>query len=273
MSAGRPGTAGHVARALPELFRIGFADLVAYRAAMVIWILSATMPLIMLALWNSVVTEAPLEGFGPTEITRYFTATLVVRQLTGAWLLWHLNWMIRTGALSARLLRPIHPLVWEGTEMLAAMPLRMVVLSPLVAGLVLWRPELLAWPGWASMGLFAVSVSLAWLLGFLVQGIFGMLAFWLDQSDGLFGVWLAAWMLLSGYVAPLALFPPGVRAALDWLPFRGMLAVPVELLGGFLDPADALFDVGVQLAWVAILWAAAAALWRAGLARYGAFGA
>ena len=94
-------------RAMPAMFRIGFAELVAYRAEMVVWILSATMPLIMLALWNSVVAEAPIAGFGPTEITRYFAATLVVRQLTGAWLVWHLNWMIRTGGLSAKLLRPI----------------------------------------------------------------------------------------------------------------------------------------------------------------------
>lgn len=269
----RPGTAGHLLRALPELFRIGFAELVAYRAAMVIWILSATMPLIMLALWNSVVTEAPLAGFGPTEITRYFAATLVVRQLTSAWLVWHLNYLIRTGALSARLLRPINPLLWEGVEMLAAMPLRLVVLAPMIVALILWRPELLAWPGLAAMGLFVISVSLAWLLGFLIQAIFGCLAFWLDQSDGVFGAWLVAWMLLSGYIAPLAMFPETLQHVLAWSPFRGMVAVPVELLGGFLAPRDALFDIAVQVGWVGILGVLTAVVWRTGLRRYGAFGA
>ena len=271
--SGRPGTAGHVVRALPELFRIGFADLVAYRAEMVIWILSATMPLIMLALWNTVVTEEPLAGFGPAEITRYFAATLVVRQLTSAWLLWHMNWMIRTGALSARLLRPIHPLVWEGVEMLAAMPMRMAVLLPMLVGLVLWRPELVAWPGWAAMALFVPAVLLAWLIGFLIQAIFGMLAFWLEQSDGLFGVWFTVWMLFSGYLAPLAMFPEPIQKVLWFLPFRGMLAFPVELLGGFLRPEDAWFDLGVQVFWVGVLWVVAMRLWKAGIRRYGAFGA
>lgn len=271
--SGRPGTVAHLGRALPQLFRVGFAELVAYRAEMVIWILSATMPLIMLALWNTVVEEAPLVGFGPTEITRYFAATLVVRQLTSAWLLWHLNWMIRTGGLSPRLLRPINPLVYEAVTMLAAMPQRLVVLSPLVVGMVIWRPELLTWPGLGAMGLFAWTVAMAWLLGFLVQAIFGMMAFWFDQSEGLFGVWLAAWMLLSGYIAPLAMFPEPVQAVLDWLPFRGMLALPVELLGGFLSPEEAWFHVGVQGAWVVGLWAVAAAMWKRGIVRYGAFGA
>lgn len=265
--------AGHAVRAMPELFRIAFADLVAYRAEMVIWILSATMPLIMLALWNTVVTDEPIAGFGPTEITRYFAATLVVRQLTGAWLLWHLNFMIRTGALSPRLLRPIHPLVWEGTAMISAMPLRLVVLAPMVLGLVVWRPELLTWPGLDALVLFAISVGLAWLLGFLVQALFGCLAFWTEQSQGVFGVWFSAWMLLSGYIAPLDMFPPTLRAILDWLPFRGMMAVPVELLGGFLSPEDALFDIAVQVGWVAVLWVAVVFVWRRGIVRYGAYGA
>jgi ABC-2 type transport system permease protein len=270
VSAGGPA---HLLRATPELFRVGFAELVAYRVEMVIWILTATMPLIMLALWNSVVTEAPLEGFGPTEITRYFAATLIVRQLTSAWLLWELNWQIRSGGLSPRLLQPLHPLARALATAIAAMPMRMVVLTPLVAGLVIWRPELLAWPGWAAAGLFTVSCALAFLMTYLIQALFGMLAFWLDQSEGLFGLWMALWMLLSGYIAPLAMFPEAAQRALAWLPFRGMLAVPVELLGGFLAPADALVDVGVQLGWTALLWAAVALTWRAGLKRYGAFGA
>lgn len=271
--SGRPGTVGHLGRALPELFRVGFADLVAYRAEMVIWILSATMPLIMLALWNSVVADGALEGFGPEEITRYFAATLVVRQLTSAWLLWHMNWMIRTGALSPKLLRPMNPLVWEGVAMLAAMPMRIVVLLPMLLALVVWRPELLAWPGWAAMGLFAVSVSLAWLLGFLIQAVFGMLAFWFDQTDGLFGLWFSTWMLLSGYLAPRAMFPEAVRGVIDWLPFRATLGVPVELLSGELAPQDAGFDIGVQVLWCAIVGSIAWRLWGAGIRRYGAYGA
>lgn len=266
-------TVARAARAMPAMFRIGFAELVAYRAEMVIWILSATMPLIMLALWNSVVADAPIAGFGPTEITRYFAATLVVRQLTGGWLMWQLNWLIRTGGLSPLLLRPINPIVYEGVTTVAAIPLRLAVLAPMVAGLIVWRPELLAWPGGSAMALFAVSVALAWLLSFLIQGIFGMLAFWVDQSQGLFTVWLTFWMLLSGYIAPLEMFPAPVQAVLDWLPFRGMIAVPVELLGGFLSPREALFDIAVQLAWTLILWVAAAAVWRRGIRRYGAFGA
>ncbi|MCA9488747.1 MAG: ABC-2 family transporter protein [Myxococcales bacterium] len=263
----------HLLRALPDLFRVSFAGVVAYRAEMVIWILTSTMPLIMLAMWNAVVEEAPLMGFGPTEITRYFAATLVVRQLTSSWLLWEMNQEIRTGALSMKLLRPMHPLWVHAADTLAAMPTRLVVLLPMVLALVAWRPELLTLPDPWSLALFVPSVFLAWLLGFLVQASFACLAFWLEQTQGLFGMWFGAWMLLSGYLAPLEMFPERAQTWLAVLPFRGMLAAPVGLLSGSTDLGTALADLGTQLAWVAVGFVVVGALWRRGLVRYGAYGA
>jgi len=263
----------HLLRALPDLFRVGFAGMVAYRAEMTIWILSATMPLIMLALWNAVAEGGPVAGFGQVEIARYFVATLVVRQLTSVWLVWELNYEIRTGRLSPRLLKPMHPLVQNAVEMITALPVRLVVLAPLVLALVLWRPELLRAPSLGAFALFWVSLGLAWTLNFLIQALFATLAFWLDKTDALFGVWFAFYTLLSGYVAPLAFFPAWSEPLLKTLPFRGMLAVPVELLGGFLTAEAALTDLAIQVAWVATLGLAVVLVWRRGLVRYGAFGA
>lgn len=262
-----------VVRALPDLFRVGFAGIVAYRAEMTIWILTATMPLIMLALWNAVAADGPIAGFSQGDLARYFAATLLVRQLSSVWLVWEFNYQIRSGRLSPRLLKPMHPLLQDGIEMLCAMPFRLVILTPLLLGLVAWRPDIAALPSLPSLGLFVVSMALAWLLNFLVQAVFATLSFWLDKTDGLFGVWFAFWTLLSGYIAPLALFPAWSEPLLRVLPFRGMLAVPVELLAGFLAPADALVDIGIQALWTVALFVALRVLWRRGIRRYGAFGA
>ena len=260
-------------RAMPDIFRVSFAGSVAYRAEMVIWILTTTMPLIMLALWNAVVEESPLEGFGPTEMTRYFAATLVVRQLTSSWIVWELNFQIRTGALSMKLLRPLHPLWVYAADTLAAMPLRAVVLLPMLLGLAAWRPEWLTLPPLWAIALFVPSLFLAWLLGFIAQAAFGCLAFWLEQSQGIFRIWFGAWMLLSGYMAPLALFPPWSHDILTILPFRGMHAAPVELLSGTQTFTGALLDLGIQVGWLIALFGLVAWLWRRGIVRYGAYGA
>src|SRR5262249_19533403 len=46
------------ARALPTLLRVGVAETVAYRAEFLVWILTTTLPLVMLGLWTSVADEA-----------------------------------------------------------------------------------------------------------------------------------------------------------------------------------------------------------------------
>jgi ABC-2 type transport system permease protein len=260
-------------RAFPELMRVSFARLVAYRAEMTIWILTASMPLVMLALWNAVASDGPVAGFDQFELARYFACTLIVRQLTGAWIVWELNWQIRSGALSPKLLRPVHPLWQEALWMLSAVPFRLVVLLPLLTGLFLWRPELWQAPSAAGFALFLVSITLAWGMAFLIQAIFGMLSFWFDQSMGMFGVWFTTWTVLSGYTAPLGVFPEAVQSLNTFLPFRGMLGVPVELLSGVLRPEDAGLDLAVQAGWVVGCGVLAVHLWRAGVKRYGAYGA
>lgn len=262
-----------VLRALPDLARVGFAGVVAYRAEMTIWILSATMPLVMLALWDAVAADGPIAGMGRLEMARYFTANLLVRQLTSVWLVWELNYEIRTGRLSPKLLKPMHPLVQHAVEMLVALPFRVVVLVPLLAAMLLWRPDIWQAPSPGALALFCVSIALAWTLNFLVQALFAILAFWLDKTDALFGVWFSTWALLSGYLAPLATFPEALRPALVLLPFRGMLGLPIEILTGLLTPAQALPEVGLQLAWVVGLGLATRLAWDAGIRRYGAFGA
>jgi ABC-2 type transport system permease protein len=226
---------GLIVRAMPDLLRVGFAGTIAYRAEMVIWILSTCLPLIMLALWSSVAQGGPLVGFGEAEFFRYFTATLLVRQIGSLWLVWELNYEIRSGRLSTKLLRPLHPLLQHGTDMVAALPLRLLVLVPMLVALVLWRPDLWQTPSPAAFGLWCVSMALAWCMNFGLQALFGILAFWFDKSDSVFGVWFSAWVLLSGYLAPQALFPPALQPILTVLPFRGQLGLPVEILGGFLD--------------------------------------
>ena len=96
-------------RALPTLLRIGFADAVAYRAELVVWLLSTNMALVMMALLTAVARDGPVGRFGQRDFVAYYLATLVVRLVTGAWVVWEANLEIRQGTLAFRLLRPIHP--------------------------------------------------------------------------------------------------------------------------------------------------------------------
>ncbi len=259
-------------RALPALLRVGFAEAVAYRAEFVVWLLSTTMPLVMLALWSAVAREAPVGRFGEKDFVGYYLATLVVRLLTGAWVIWELNTEIRQGTLAFRLLRPLHPLVSYACENVAAMPLRIVLSLPIAAILLftvggerLTHDPLL----WAIL---PVTIFGAWLITFLAMAAVGALAFVIDSAGSLFEIWLGLFGVFSGYLVPLELFPAWVGAIARFLPFRYMLGFPVEMITGLIPRAEALRELAIQWLFVGALLLLVRGVWRLGLRRYAAFG-
>ena len=259
-------------RAIPALLRIGFAEAVAYRAEFLVWLLSTTMPLVMLALWSAVAAEAPVGRFDQADFVAYYLATLVVRLLTGAWVIWELNFEIRQGTLAFRLLRPIHPLLAYACENVAAMPLRIVLSLPIAATLLvtvggdrLTRDPLL-------LALFPIAVFGGWLITFLAMAIIGTLAFFVESSGSLFEVWLGLFGIFSGYLVPLELYPAWVGALARFLPFRYMLGFPVEMITGMIPRGEAIAQLAIQWGFVAGLFLLSRVTWRIGLRRFAAFG-
>lgn len=258
--------------AVPTLVRVGFAEAVAYRAEMLVWLLSITMPLVMLALMSAVAREGPVGRFGQADFTAYYLAALVVRLLTGAWVIWEVNFEIRQGTLAYRLLRPIHPLVAYAAENVGAMPLRAGAVVPIAAiALVATGGERLARDP-LLLALFPVAIVGAWLITFLAMSVIGALAFWVESSGALFEVWLGLFGVFSGYLIPLELFPRWLEITARVLPFRYMLAFPVEMVIGMTPRRAALAELAIQWAFVLGLAAAARLVWRAGLRRFAAFG-
>jgi ABC-2 type transport system permease protein len=264
--------ARHVLRVYPALLRVGFADIFAYRAELVVWLLTVNMPLVMMALWTAVAATGPVGRFGQREFVAYYLGMLLVRILTGSWLVWELTMEIRQGTLAPRLLRPIHPLWAHSAMQLAAVPFRVVLVSPLVFILYWVAGERLPVHEPLRLAIVVVSMAGAWLLLFLIMAIIGTLAAYVESALSIFDVWLGAQAVLSGYLVPLELLPPWVSHAARYLPFRYILGFPVETLIGLESTSSALRELGVQWLFVAVSLVATLALWRAALKRFAAFG-
>ena len=261
-------------RAMPTMLRVGLAETIAYRAEMIVWILTTTMPLVMLALWTSVAAEAPFAGFTELDFVAYYLAALIVRTLASNWVAWQLAEEIRTGTLSMRLLRPVHPLAGLFATQAGGVPLRMIVVLPVVVVLALSDAGAAVTGAPAHLALFALSLVGAWLLTFFTFVTIGALSFFLEKSIALAEVYFGIFMVMSGYLIPLALMPPWLRTAADWLPFYYMMGGPVEILiGRHPTLAGAAGVLAAQWAWTAIMATLAAVTWRRGLRRFEAFGA
>jgi ABC-2 type transport system permease protein len=259
-------------RAFPTMMKIGFAEAFAYRAEMLVWILSTTMPLVMLALWHAVAREAPIGRFGEHDFVAYFLAMFIVRQLTGSWAVWLINMEIKDGTLALRMLRPVHPLLSYAAASLAELPVRGLLSVPLagialfvIAGDRLTHDPVL----WA---LWALSILGGWLITLFANFAIGCMALFVEQSTKIMDVWLALFFVFSGYMIPVELFPPALRTAVDWMPFRYQLGLPVELMTGAHDHATALAMIARQWAFAAVLLVVVALAWRRGVRRFAAYG-
>ncbi len=259
-------------RALPTLLRIGVAETVAYRAEFLIWILTTTLPLVMLGLWTSVADEGPFREYGSADFVAYYLATLIVRNLTGSWVAWQISEEIRTGTMSMRLLRPIHPFVVFSASHVAAIPFRGLIALPLAIVLLVssGASSLVSDP--VQLALILPSVMMAWLITFSVLFAIGALAFWITKSHAIMNLYFGLFSLLSGYLLPLPLLPGALGDIAMVSPFRFMLSVPVELMTHTFERGELAVVMLAQLGWTVAAVTIALWIWRVGVRRFEAVG-
>jgi ABC-2 type transport system permease protein len=98
-----------------------------------------------------------------------------------------------------------------------------------------------------------------------------MFAFWTERATAIEQFWFLFYLFLSGMIAPLNVFPEGVKAIVMWTPFPYLIYFPASLLVGL--PVNAGQGFGVMLAWSGLFWGINRWLWRRGLRHYSGMGA
>ncbi|MFD1730264.1 ABC-2 family transporter protein [Deinococcus malanensis] len=118
------------------------------------------------------------------------------------------------------------------------------------------------------MGLSALGFTARFLWEYTI----GLLAFWTESNTSFQElVWLI-YAALGGMFAPLSFYPSGYRTSPAG-PLSLHAGLPAQLLAGKATPEQAWQGAGVLLVWLVVFWFLRAAVWRAGLRKYGAVGA
>ncbi|RJQ83939.1 MAG: ABC transporter permease [Desulfobacteraceae bacterium] len=255
------------------LLKVNWRVLIEYRVGMLIWMLANTLPLVMLAVWLSIAEAGPVGGYGPLEFTAYYLALLAVRQFTAVWVAWELDYDIRLGELSSKLLKPINPIHNHIAMHLGDKLFRMLTIVPIILMVMLWLPGLPLRHDWITVGLFCFSTLAALAMRFLTQYAIGLLGFWTTQSLAINEMVYAGMLMFGGIIAPLEIFPPALFAWTQYLPFRYMLSLPVEILMGRIGGAALAAALGQQIVWLLLCLAFYRTVWRKGLKHYSAVGA
>ncbi len=255
------------------LLKVNWSLVLEYRAGMVIWVLANTLPLVMLAVWISIADAGPVGNYGAAEFTAYYLALLLVRQMTSVWVAWELDYDIRMGELSPKLLRPIDPIHNHMALHLADKIFRLFTVVPLILLAAVVVPGVAYPTDPVTVALFLLSTACALAIRFMIQYSVGLLSFWITQSLAINEMLYAGMVMFGGVIAPLELFPPAAGRLAAMLPFRYMLSLPVELLLGRLTGSERLAALGIQILWLAVCIGIYRLLWRIGLKHYSAVGA
>lgn len=265
----------HLFRKTRVLLSVWFGHMSAYRAEIVIWILTGSVPLIMLAVWigKAQTSGGTVQGYSPQDFAAYFLAAWLSQQMIVAWVSWEMDQHIRLGTLSSKLLRPLN-VFWE---MVAAHVAERMVRLPVILLIIgiglLLVPGTRLTPDPAHALVYLVSIQIAWAIRFQLSYSVGLLTFWVDRATAIEELYFVISAFLTGAFAPLDLYPPTVRAIIDWTPFPYLIYYPVQILTGTLSWPEIWRVMGVQIIWAAIFYAIRTVLWRRGIRRYGAVGA
>lgn len=257
------------------LLRTELAVMLQYRAAMLIWLIGLMLqPVIYLVVWITVARsrDGRVGDFDEPALAAYYIVFMVVNHITFDWHMHEMGWRVRSGSFSPLLMQPLHPIHRDLTRNMAYKLLTLAVVAPAAAALAWYFEPAFGTQSWA-LAAFVPAIILAYLMRFAIEWAVALLAFWVTDTSGLNNLYYVTGMFLTGKVAPLALMPEWVQLAATILPFRWMVAFPVELLLGRVSQAEAMTGLAAQAIWLALALGILSLCWKRAVRSYSAVGA
>jgi ABC-2 type transport system permease protein len=251
------------------LLRTAFQRQLAYRTANLAGLATniffgALRAYVIIALFNARRLETVAGYSLPMAIT-YTGVTQALMSFLALIVWWDLIRSIRSGEVASDLSRPCD-FFWYwcaqdagrafGQLLLRGLPI--MILYTLVYRITL-PPTL--WH-WLALG---VSMGLGLLVSFSWRFLVSLPAFWLQDAAGVARLGWPLMSLLSGFLMPIAFFPPWAVTLIHWTPFPSMVSTPVEIYLGLVNGPALLGVLAVQALWVLILYGLSQLVLNAGV--------
>lgn len=250
-----------------EIARRSFRRATVYRSAYIAGLLTnaffgALRCFIYIALYGA---GSSVSGYSLGDAISYTWLTQSLISIGAGWIdSRELMLSIRSGDVVADLMRPWNFFGYWLSRTLGERIFNLVVRGSLtyLIGVLYFRAHVPS----ASQALgFAASILLAILVSFALNFLVNLSAFWLLDSSGLTMIVNVLLQFFSGFLLPLAFFPPTLRAVAELLPFQAISGLPAQVFLGHLAGASLASTLLLQLFWALALGGAGALALRAAL--------
>lgn len=250
-----------------ELVKLSFRLQLTYRAANLAglatnFFFGLLRAAVLIALYGS---SREVAGLSLTDAVTYTGLTQGIIACLSFFGWWEVMQSVYDGDVGSDLLKPMgYFTFWLARDLGRA------AASFLVRGLTIMLAYALVFDITLPRGLgrwlaVAVALTLSMLVSFSWRFLINLAAFWTPDARGVGRLAFAFSWFLSGFLMPLRFFPDWFVSLCNLTPFPSMINTIVEVYLGVLSGPEMLRALGMQLAWIGLLFAAGQLVLRAGV--------
>jgi ABC-2 type transport system permease protein len=281
-----PAAPAHLGRPAPRLakywaiFRASLSERMTYRGDFLIGTIFRFLPMVTtVLLWQAIYVGAgkkgsDLAGYRYNEMIAYLLLTHISRMFSSMPnLASGIAREVREGTLKRYLLQPMD-MIGYLLSYRVAHKAAYIVTSFLPYALLFYicRSFFDRLPDATTFGAYALSLILAFVIGFFFEASVGMVGFWFLEVTSLLYIVMTLNFFISGQMLPLDLLPQPWRGLLKVLPFQYMAYFPAAVFLGKVKGSDLWIGLLAELLWAVGFIVLTRVLFRLGLRRYSAFG-
>ena len=259
------------------ILRTAIEERLVYRADFAFSTLVRFLPIVtQIFLWSSIFQNDPtriMKGYNFGQMVSYYLLVMMARAFSSMpGLSTGIAGSIADGSVRKYLIQPVDMLdhlFWHRV----AHKLVYYVIAAGPFALVFWlcRAHLPGWPAWPVTAAFVASLLMSVAVGFLIESLIGLIAFWFLEVSSLIFIYMMLSYFLSGHMIPLEWLEEWIPFV-NYLPFKYLAYTPAAIMLGRI-PADQLpRELFIQALWIAALLMMNRIAFNRGVRRYSSFG-
>ena len=259
------------------ILRTAIEERLVYRADFAFSTLVRFLPIVtQIFLWSSIFQNDPtriMKGYNFGQMVSYYLLVMMARAFSSMpGLSTGIAGSIADGSVRKYLIQPVDMLdhlFWHRV----AHKLVYYVIAAGPFALVFWlcRAHLPGWPAWPVTAAFVASLLMSFAVGFLIESLIGLIAFWFLEVSSLIFIYMMLSYFLSGHMIPLEWLEQWIPFV-NYLPFKYLAYTPAAIMLGRI-PADQLpRELFIQALWIAALLMMNRIAFNRGVRRYSSFG-
>jgi ABC-2 type transport system permease protein len=265
-----------------SIFSVSLKERMTYRGDFLLGTILRFLPMVTtILLWQAIYAGSGKSALGSVsvrfryrEMIAYLLLTNISRMFSSMpGLAGGIAREIREGTMKRYLVQPIdmigYLLVYRVAHKVTYIIMSFV---PYALLFFLCRDFFDGFPDALTMGAFAVSLILSFLIGFFFEASVGMVGFWFLEVTSLLYIVMTLNFFISGHMLPLDLLPDPWGWFLKILPFQYMAYFPAVVFLGKVQGVALVKYLLAELFWAGFFMVLARGLYRLGLRRYSAFG-